>query len=311
MARIIVPISSLGDIGGRISINAEVARVAKELQTAIDEYYRVNYPATWERGQADKVTVKPKKKYINIDIGSSGAYMVDTTDGTVYGIKGYGVPHKGVVFGNIADVDGEMLLRGRHARSGSIRPASPRKRLINCTFCESGAEHDQRLHNLSIEAKQSGKCYCGDGGVKHCDFCTGTREMSVPRNPYEPARPVDLDAPKTEEKVDWRHVQRVGGSFVTFHDGSYYWMNKLIYWEGSEAVEAQRFLQTFAGGMTQDERNDADYKMGWQAGLKMLREDREGAYRWERDVYAKAARPSWIDMGKADVITEHRIAKYI
>lgn len=244
MARIIIPMASLGgDVSSRLTINAEVSRVAKELQVAVDEYYRVNYPATYERGQADKVTVKPKKKYINIDIGSSGAYMVDATDGTVYGIKGYGVPHKGVVHGNIADVDGEILLRGRHAYSGTIRPAPPRKRLDICTFCTGGSEHDQRLHNLSLEAKQRGVCYCGDGGVKYCDFCTGTREMSVPRNPYEPSRSVDPFEPVVVEKVYWRHIQRAGGACI-LRDSSYYWMNKLVYWEGSETIEAQRFLKS-------------------------------------------------------------------
>jgi len=244
MVRVIIPISSLGDAGEALAIRAHVNRVAKELQDAVNEYYRVSYPATYERGQVDQVTVKPKKKYINIDIGSSGAYMVDAATGTTYGIKGYGVPHKGVVHGNIADLDGETLLRQRHARSGTVRPATPRRQAA-CTFCASGAQHDQRLHNLSLEAKQRGVCYCGDGGVTHCDFCTGTREMPAPANPYEPRRPVDLYAPETEEKVYWRHVKRAGGRCV-LRDNSYYWMNKLVYWEGSEAFEAHQFLRTCA-----------------------------------------------------------------
>ena len=229
-----------GDDGPVIHLVGTVNRVAKELQEAVNEYYRVSYPATYERGQVDQVTVKPKKKYINIDIGSSGAYMVDAATGTTYGIKGYGVPHKGVVHGNIADLDGETLLRQRHAWAGTIKPAPPRKQPV-CTFCTSGAEHDQRLHNLSLEAKRRGVCYCGDGGVVHCDFCTGTRPMPAPK----PSRPVDPYTPEIEEKVYWRHVQRAGGRCI-LRDNSYYWMNKLVYWEGSEAFEAHQFLRTCA-----------------------------------------------------------------
>jgi hypothetical protein len=48
-----------------------------------------------------KVHVEPKKKYININIGGSGAYMVDKETETIYGIKAYGVPHKGQVFGTL------------------------------------------------------------------------------------------------------------------------------------------------------------------------------------------------------------------
>ena len=42
-----------------------------------------------------------KQKYIYIDVGSSGRYMIDRATEVIYGIKGYGVIHRGHSFGTI------------------------------------------------------------------------------------------------------------------------------------------------------------------------------------------------------------------
>jgi hypothetical protein len=39
------------------------------------------------------------KKYTRVDIGTSGKYMVDNTTQEIFGIKAYGVIHKGHKFG--------------------------------------------------------------------------------------------------------------------------------------------------------------------------------------------------------------------
>lgn len=57
-------------------------------------------------------------------------------------------------------------------------------------------------------------------------------------------------------------------------------------------------------------QQDADYKRGWDEGYKWVMKDRQAAYRWEREVYQQMDEPSWYDMGKADVIAEHRVAHW-
>ncbi|MDO8490836.1 MAG: hypothetical protein Q7T04_02330 [Dehalococcoidia bacterium] len=47
-----------------------------------------------------KTTIKPGKRWTKVDVGSSGRYMVDM-DGSIYGIKAYGVPHFGHPFGTL------------------------------------------------------------------------------------------------------------------------------------------------------------------------------------------------------------------
>lgn len=46
------------------------------------------------------VFIRPGKRWVKVDVGTSGKYMVDT-DGTIYGIKAYGVPHPGHRFGTL------------------------------------------------------------------------------------------------------------------------------------------------------------------------------------------------------------------
>lgn len=47
-----------------------------------------------------RTKVKEGKKYTKIDIGGSGKYMIDQ-EGNIFGIKAYGVIHKGHQFGTL------------------------------------------------------------------------------------------------------------------------------------------------------------------------------------------------------------------
>lgn len=48
--------------------------------------------------------VKEGKKYTKVDIGGSGCYMIDS-DGNIFGIKAYGVIHRGHQFGTLNTID--------------------------------------------------------------------------------------------------------------------------------------------------------------------------------------------------------------
>jgi hypothetical protein len=50
-------------------------------------------------------SIKIGSKYTKVDIGTGGRYMVDNATGTIYGIKAYGVIHKGHSFGTLDTVD--------------------------------------------------------------------------------------------------------------------------------------------------------------------------------------------------------------
>lgn len=45
--------------------------------------------------------IKPGTKYTKVDVGTSGKYMIDNATGEIFGIKGYGVIHRGHRFGTL------------------------------------------------------------------------------------------------------------------------------------------------------------------------------------------------------------------
>ena len=64
--------------------------------------------------QGSVAVVRPGRKYAKIDIGSSGRYMVEMTTGRIYGIKSYGVIHRGHYFGTL-DTISDWNWGGYHA----------------------------------------------------------------------------------------------------------------------------------------------------------------------------------------------------
>ena len=67
------------------------------------EFYAITYPKQpiefWEPSYT--VQVKPGKKYTKVDVGRSGKYMVVNSTGEIFGIKAYGVIHKGHCYGTL------------------------------------------------------------------------------------------------------------------------------------------------------------------------------------------------------------------
>ena len=51
-----------------------------------------------------KTSIKEGKKYTKVDVGNSGKYMVDN-EGNIYGIKAYGVIHRGHWFGTLDTIE--------------------------------------------------------------------------------------------------------------------------------------------------------------------------------------------------------------
>lgn len=49
--------------------------------------------------------IKPGKKYTKVDIGHSGTYMVVNDTGEIFGIKAYGVIHKGHQYGTLDTIN--------------------------------------------------------------------------------------------------------------------------------------------------------------------------------------------------------------
>lgn len=52
-----------------------------------------------------KCTIKPGRAFIKVDVGTSGRYVVEVTTGNIFGIKGYGVVHRGHWYGTLDTIN--------------------------------------------------------------------------------------------------------------------------------------------------------------------------------------------------------------
>lgn len=51
-----------------------------------------------------KAEIKPGKRYTKVDVGRSGKFMIDE-DGNIFGIKAYGVIHRGHCYGTLDTIE--------------------------------------------------------------------------------------------------------------------------------------------------------------------------------------------------------------
>jgi hypothetical protein len=126
---IYVPVGSTSH--GRADLG-ELDRLRDQLEDADHTRYRREYPGS--PMEPDPVTLKERRDFYALDIGSSGAFMVRKADGAIFGIKGYGTPdyRKGIAF--LGDITGYELLPWRFARGPfrtdmKSRTANPSRRL--------------------------------------------------------------------------------------------------------------------------------------------------------------------------------------
>lgn len=79
----------------------------KTFASLVESDQRTRYISDYGNGHPDLVTgacathFHMGRKFARVDVGSSGRYMVDLETGEIYGIKAYGVVHKGHRFGTI------------------------------------------------------------------------------------------------------------------------------------------------------------------------------------------------------------------
>lgn len=88
----------------------------------LEQEQRTDFTATYpgpelesRRNAACTVKVTAGKKFARVDVGTSGKYMVDLATGEIFGIKAYGVVHRGHRFGTLDTIQ-EWDWRGYHAR---------------------------------------------------------------------------------------------------------------------------------------------------------------------------------------------------
>ena len=127
-----------------LEIRSEVERIVRELDTY--ERARMNRECPrianceeyWINSY--KPRCKEKKAYWNIDLGSSGAWMVEKTTGNLFGIKGYGVPDRKKYYGPVNLIEGHRLIRYRWHKPTTKTPVLANVHGPQRTFWEAVPE---------------------------------------------------------------------------------------------------------------------------------------------------------------------------
>ena len=100
----------------KTSALVKIQEFANKVQEDQKEHFEKTYPNSeiefWKNSYT--VHVKPGRKYTKVDVGRSGKYMVVNETGEIYGIKGYGVIHKGHYYGTLETMN-EWNWGGFHA----------------------------------------------------------------------------------------------------------------------------------------------------------------------------------------------------
>ena len=92
--------------------DARVQQVIDEWHEAGRAAFEASYKSLGYDGPCYRTRFVRKQRYICLDKGNGGVYVVDMTDGTIYRIKyKYGVPNFKRSMGNILTINGADLNR--------------------------------------------------------------------------------------------------------------------------------------------------------------------------------------------------------
>ena len=102
--------------------HVEYERFWDALNSLVDKLDAIETRKHLENGftnfPADKVHSKDGKKFVKIDIGGSGAWMVEKSTGEIFNIQGYGTVDRNkkrkADIGNIFTVDAELMHKARY-----------------------------------------------------------------------------------------------------------------------------------------------------------------------------------------------------
>lgn len=106
-----------------VDIGSKLQNFQDMLEQHQEERFAKENPNLGSSGST-KVKIKWGDKYIKVDVGSGGKYMVERSTGDIYGIKGYGVIHRGKRYGNL-DTIGDYYWGGYTAFKRGEATAKP------------------------------------------------------------------------------------------------------------------------------------------------------------------------------------------
>jgi hypothetical protein len=151
-------------LGKRIedmAITEKLQRLADKIAQEQAERKKREFPRSFGVSGPDKVMIKVGRKYANIDVGESGRYMVELSTGDIYGIKGYGVIHRGHYYGNLDTIDDWYW--GEYTAFKAFKKNPARGKYLYGTYAmKTGSGKHIRMATYVEEKRTGRKLYFGE-----------------------------------------------------------------------------------------------------------------------------------------------------
>lgn len=81
------------------------AKIEAETKARYLAFYTSPEHRETQAAHDSRTRIKMGRKYANVDVGDSGKYMVELDTGNIYGIKAYGVIHRGHFYGTLDTIN--------------------------------------------------------------------------------------------------------------------------------------------------------------------------------------------------------------
>ena len=90
------------------NVKAKIEKFAELLHEDQVKFYNTEYPNYPDNclSKSTEVHIKPGRKYTKVDLDTSGKYLVVNETGEIFGIKAYGVIHRGHAYGTLDTING-------------------------------------------------------------------------------------------------------------------------------------------------------------------------------------------------------------
>lgn len=136
------------------------------------------------------VTYKVRSKYVAIDMRGSGQFLVDMTDGGIYGIKAYGVIHRGYYYGTLANPNRKNMLNKlagmtlyRFVKEGNETTPSMSVYHKDQQNANADAAKEKALGGQDVEEESGIKRFSQFRESEKCYYCS-TEPISTKHDPY-------------------------------------------------------------------------------------------------------------------------------
>lgn len=187
----------------------KVRKFASMIQGAMDAYFKkqmANVPGYSRSANGGLVTVRKRRKFIAVDIGGSGQFLVGPND-YVWGIKGYGKVHKGKLYGTVD----QLLQSGLTFNRGGLIRATPGMREE-----ESVPEFDVVPWDHIVEYKQHRNARWSQGDSERHQ--TSLKRNFVDMAPYD----VHGMSAQAKEAANVRAIKAIAAALQQRSDGITY-----------------------------------------------------------------------------------------